>query len=192
MGSNIVTDLTFLDDDPIYTQEKPYEIISGIAPNGWKSNCKFSKVPRITIQDCRGRLEDFSIDITGFEFCHWPSDVVVKRMTHSSVLQPDGDTNFIINLYLQETIDTLKKELGAAKVICFDWRVRSRQAHTSFQSEPSLQETRNRTIEVANIVHLGMFTAVSLGTVIVFIVEQITQRQAALQYWTVTFLLLSG
>jgi len=126
MSSEIITRLSFLDRDPVYQHEKPYEIISGIAPSGWQSNCKFSSVANIAIKDCRKSRSSFTLDSCGFEYVDWPASSDFDFNVFQS--QNRFDAAGLVERYLLETMALAQARFCAEKVICIDWRVRWHQS----------------------------------------------------------------
>jgi hypothetical protein len=112
-----------LQNDQQYLQEKPYQIISGLYPSGWQTNCRFSEVNGITIRDCRLHPENYSLETSGFEFQNWPcpSSIGLDNLRQESLV----DKTQTIEPYLLDTIRRMKERLNAVDIICFDWRVRS-------------------------------------------------------------------
>ncbi|KAI1086407.1 hypothetical protein F5B19DRAFT_479364 [Rostrohypoxylon terebratum] len=151
MTLDIISSLSFLDNDPRYQHEKPYEIIAGMAPSGWRSNCKFSSVPGLLIRDCRPFRDEFTIDKCGFEYHDW--DCTAHLCYDKFDSADGGDLSALIEPYLLETISRVRERFRAEKVVCFDWRLRSRKSKLAEQLEPTLDKVRDHAIEVAHIVH---------------------------------------
>lgn len=122
MKLDAISSLSFLDNDPRYQHEKPYEIIAGMAPSGWKSNCKFTTVPGLLIRDCRNFRDQLTIDTCGFEYHDWDCTSNLQYDIFESA--DGGDLSTLIEPYLLETIARVRERFHAEKVVCFDWRVR--------------------------------------------------------------------
>jgi hypothetical protein len=126
MSLNTIASLSFLENDVLYQREKPFQIISSIAPSGWQTNCRFISVSDIPIRDCRASRNAYTLDTYGFEFCDWPSKTEIPFASYGerSATVERGFIN-AVNAHLLETADSVRKKFQANKVICFDWRVRS-------------------------------------------------------------------
>jgi hypothetical protein len=122
MAATVVTStLSFLRDDPKYQHEKPFQIISGILPQFWESNCEFTSFS-VPITDCRGFKSSFSLAENGFEFWDWDLHHDLRRVL-SQRSSDDIAADKLVEPYLLETIAVVRERLKADKVICFDWRV---------------------------------------------------------------------
>src|SRR5262245_24428326 len=71
MSKDVTATLSFLEDDPKFEREKPFQIISGLAGSKWASNCRYRAVSGIPIRDCRDQRDSFRLDTHGFEFWDW-------------------------------------------------------------------------------------------------------------------------
>lgn len=117
--------LKYLADLPLYRVEKPYSLYGFPEDVTPKSNCEFEIRSDITVQNARGREKDFTLEGCGFEFHTTPSKC---RLT-AKVFENQSERNTVWQ-YLNETIDHVRSQLKADKVLCFDWRVCHIGEHT--------------------------------------------------------------
>ena len=96
---------------PIGTEE-PYQYVLE-PPEGKAPNNIGVEPHSVTINDARGREEEFSLDKSGFQFVHWPS--VEKEFDDDARIQAQ---------YYPEVEEILKKVAGAKKVFIFDHTIR--------------------------------------------------------------------
>jgi len=118
--SNPKVTLSFISDLPIFQHEKPYELWlppSEIPDSVPWTNCQFSEHSNIEIEDVRGSNTDFGYETTGFKFI---SNQLSECFARGSSWRSDDG---LVQRYLEETVELLKGEFGAEKVLCFDWRV---------------------------------------------------------------------
>jgi hypothetical protein len=111
--------LSFLSDLPLYKEEKPYTIHGTIVEGLKNSNCEFTVFDDVEIEDVRGQENSCSFLERGFQFKHHASKVPVS----SSDFQSPGPKHELVQRYLEETIELVKAETEATKVVLFDWRV---------------------------------------------------------------------
>jgi hypothetical protein len=116
--------LSFIADLPLYEVEKPYEL--WLPPEQLPedipiTNCQWIRQPDIEITDLRKDGIVFALDTTGFKYLQDPLDFELKG---EDLLSATESENLV--RYLNNTINLVKKEFGAEKAICFDWRVRKR------------------------------------------------------------------
>jgi hypothetical protein len=116
--STTTTALKFLAKLPVYETEKPYTLYGFHDDVGPKTNCVYSSIDGIPIEDVRGRTEDFRIEECGFEFHDRPSGYDLDAQVFE-----DPQKQAQVLSYLSETCEVAQNLLGAAKVLCFDWRV---------------------------------------------------------------------
>lgn len=113
--------LRYLSDLPRYESEKPYELwlsAEDLAEaNVPSTNCEFEERPGINIRDVRTSTAKFAFDTTGFKFVLDP--LTLDHHSPESLWKQDAS----LKEYLEHIIALVKREFGAEKVICFDWRV---------------------------------------------------------------------
>ena len=111
--------LSYLVDLPTYEHEKPYEL--WLPPDSLPekdfppTNCEFEEHPGIEILDIRTSKIACTFKTTGFKYLF---DRLGLEDPHVLVKKEDVRRD-----YLEHTIDLIKQEFEAEKVICFDWRV---------------------------------------------------------------------
>lgn len=112
----------FLRDLDIYHTEKPYEIWRESDPSIPKSNCKFEEHTGIAVHNMREQHPPglFDYEGSGFRFLHAPPQHGITGEDCQAV-----DPSPRLQAYLEESIETVKEQLDASNVICFDWRVLS-------------------------------------------------------------------
>jgi hypothetical protein len=107
--------LKFLQWQPLYEKEKPFQIFINI-PDHVKDRRTTNLVfedQLVKIEDVRSRLEEFTLDNNGFVFCHRPT-----TFSHFN------DRKSVEEFYLPEVESLLRQEVdGADEVFFFDWRV---------------------------------------------------------------------
>ena len=112
-GQDVTVQLQYLKDDPIYRTTKPIQITPNF-PLDSRTNVQVESGPLETINDVRGRAEEFTLDANGFRYLHAPT----KYKDWSS--QPQ-----IAKEYLPELEGLLKREIdGCDEVIFYDARIR--------------------------------------------------------------------
>ncbi|KAJ5113780.1 hypothetical protein N7456_002314 [Penicillium angulare] len=114
--------MTFLSDLPIYEVEKPYDLYTPVPPGQRSSNCEYTEHNNILLHDVEELQNHSDLEVTGFKFLHAPSNATLE----SQDLEDAAKAPTAIQPYLSETVDLVKDELNADKVICFDWRLRRR------------------------------------------------------------------
>lgn len=120
----MLTQLRFAEDRDIFRKEVPYEVFGYPTPTSERiTNCLFEDIDRVKIEDVRDSPEQrYSLDTTGFTYIHHHSqcelDSKYFEKAGSSV-----ENNPTVLAYLDETIQLVKDQINAKKVICFDWRV---------------------------------------------------------------------
>jgi len=129
---NVLASMNFIADSPLYKNEKPYHFESSTIPGDVMTNLVFETHHGIPVQDVRGREDTFSIDYDGF-----------KYLKHTSKVSSQVGTTEYIYEYLEEITSLIKKEFEAAKVICYDFRLRRdmekyEQVTTSDRTKPIL------------------------------------------------------
>ena len=111
--------LQFLCDLPIYKDEQPYELYGFPEKESDKqTNCNM-ETRTVTVLNVRDMAEALDIEEHGFKFIQHASNCDLEP-THFEVV--GGDQRELM-AYLDESIELVRSELHATKVICFDWRV---------------------------------------------------------------------
>ena len=119
---NMLTKLKYLSDIPLLEFEQPYELFGHPTLDSGKiTNCEYSIVDDVQIQDIRKGKLHCGLDTTGFTFLKHTSSCFMSADDFESAGN-DLDNERVVK-YLEETMGLVKHELCATKVICFDWRV---------------------------------------------------------------------
>lgn len=144
--------LQYLKDDPIYKEQKPLQITPNFMDNQNKTNVKLAPGELETVQDVRGRENEFTLDRNGFRYCHAPT--AFKDWSS----QPS-----IAQSYLPELETLLRKEIdGCDEIMFYDARIRhaddaglrveglsynpfAKQVHTDNTEKSVLMKIRNLT-----------------------------------------------
>lgn len=113
---NITTNVTYLNDIPLYKREKPYLVllpakVDSDLEHVKTDNLKFEVRRGIRITDIRGHEEEYQLLKNGFEI-----------IQHSSELS-DIEDEVDIRKYKMETEDLLRDKFHADKVVCWDVKV---------------------------------------------------------------------
>ena len=112
---DIEAGLDFLANIPLYQTEKPFLALLSpdrqIDPEIPRSNLQWEHHDRITIRDMREDAQNVKIEKCGFQFVNHESSI----SSFEDVLR--------VEAYKRETETLLAKELGAERVVCYDFRV---------------------------------------------------------------------
>jgi hypothetical protein len=114
-SDNVVyPDLTFIRDSPDLKISKPYRIVGPMLPKNenLRTNIESEVHKGVAVHDARPRKQDFSLDIEGFEFIDFESNMQVIQEDEASV-----------RLYLEMIADLLKKHFNTHHVYPYDLRV---------------------------------------------------------------------
>lgn len=119
--SEMYTSLTFLEDLPLYEEEKPFRLVGfPNMPSEWQTNCKYVDRENVMVSDVRGCEENFHLDDFGFKF--------IKHRSKCSLdlreFDVSGKNEQNLAAFLEESLQLAKQELETDRVACFDWRVR--------------------------------------------------------------------
>lgn len=114
--SSVLASLKFLQWQPLYELEKPFQIFVNI-PDHFKdqrtTNLVFEDCP-VVVKDIRHRAANFTLDDHGFTYCH-----------HETAGGDFTDRIYVEETYLPEIETLLRREVdGVQQVFFFDWRVR--------------------------------------------------------------------
>lgn len=121
--------LDYLKWNDLYLREQPFQTFLEIpeyAPDQRRHNLEFEKGKEQLIQDIRGREEDFTLDVHGFQY-----------FKHSSSLRAPEiyDHEAIKNIYLPEFAKFLQDNIkGADHIVVWDWRVGRVNHHVPLDS----------------------------------------------------------
>jgi hypothetical protein len=109
----VTSSLSFLKDDPIYDQEKPYYCAGPLEPQQemYRTNLAYSSMT-IPFYDLRGFETQPEIEKNGFTFIEFPSKITF-----------DGNDNESVREYMLETTALLKQKLAAEQCYCYSYRV---------------------------------------------------------------------
>ncbi|KAL6828082.1 hypothetical protein V8C40DRAFT_274522 [Trichoderma camerunense] len=138
----MMTPLSFVKPLDIYKSEVPYELFG--FPDSTSSritNCQYMTVNNIDIQDVRTTSEVLSLDTAGFKFIRHKSNCPLTA-EHFERAGSSVNGQPVVLAYLEETLDLVKNELGADKVLCCDWRFRRSGA------PPSVLPIRDDTYDI--------------------------------------------
>ena len=113
---DIITNMTYLNDLPLYKREKPYLVLlpaklDSDLEHVKTDNLEFETRRGIRVTDIRGNEDDYRLLTTGFEI-----------MNHASGLSDIQDLTDI-RTYKAETECLLKAKFAADKVVCWDVKV---------------------------------------------------------------------
>jgi hypothetical protein len=124
--STIHAPLNHLKDDPIYQDEKAYEIwLETLDPGIPRTNVKFEVVKDVSLTDVRSltQAELPSLDAHGFEYFHHPFPDSCNIRTADDIGHQPEQRQAMEN-YLVIMTDLLLSHFGGRKAVCYDWRVR--------------------------------------------------------------------
>lgn len=112
---DIVTNMTFLKDSPLYKNEKPYLVLLPASEDfdlksARRDNLEFESHNGVRVTDIRGREKVFQLMTHGFEI-----------MPNTSKLS-NFRTMEDVQAYKRETEEVLKAKFGAEKVVCWDFK----------------------------------------------------------------------
>ena len=133
--SSMLATLKFLSDLPLYDLEKPYELCGfPEVPQSNRTNFQFTNHNNTKLEDVRGQEKQYSIDRHGFAFVSHASSLDLK----SQYFEHQTRNEAVVNKYLQECIELVKREMRANRVVCIDWRVRQRYSDALLSSSLTL------------------------------------------------------
>jgi hypothetical protein len=109
----VTSSLSFLKDDPIYDEEKPYYCAGPLEPQQEMYRTNLTYFPTtIPFYDLRGFESQPDLEKNGFAFIRFPSEIAF-----------DGNDNESVREYMLETTALLKEKLAAEKCYCYSYRV---------------------------------------------------------------------
>ncbi|UKZ69761.1 uncharacterized protein TrAtP1_010765 [Trichoderma atroviride] len=104
-------------------EEKAYQIFAPLDVSKYpRTNLRFRTTPAIQIQDARESIDTFALDVNGFQFLRRQHED--SAVLDAAVFSNKEDSNSILQ-YLQQLQTQLHRDLGAEKVVIYDWRVSS-------------------------------------------------------------------
>ncbi|KAI0647776.1 hypothetical protein C8Q79DRAFT_999371 [Trametes meyenii] len=114
-----------INDDP------PYRYIYVSPPEG-KPEHNLGDDPRqVVVHDARGREDEFSLDVHGFQFAR-----------HVSAEKEFADEEAVTNGYYKEVEELLKNVTGGKRVLIFDHTIRFERVHIDQTYEASIKRVR--------------------------------------------------
>ncbi|KAF4633454.1 hypothetical protein G7Y89_g4665 [Cudoniella acicularis] len=150
------TKLTFLEDLPLYDEEKPFRFVGfPNLPSEWQSNCTYVD-KKVVVSDARGREKEFVLDDYGFKFIKHKSSCDLNM----SEFDITGKNEQNLAAYLEESLRLAQKELGVERVICFDWRIRKNLDKPVVIPADESENFRHYTIPPAANIHCEDLTEV--------------------------------
>jgi hypothetical protein len=109
----------FLVDLPLYEEEQPYELYGFPTKSSEvQSNCVLED-KTVSAEDVRGQEWNFTLEGAGFKVINHVSNC--ELIAEHFEKAPEG--NSVVDRYLEETLELVKREFKATRAICFDWRV---------------------------------------------------------------------
>jgi len=115
MVGKITGTISFVEWNPLFEVEKPFELFVSLppeVPDQRTTNISFKDVP-VQIADVRGEEDKLSLDENGFVY-----------RKHATKVTDFNDPLAIEQVYLPETVELLKREVeGADRVFVFNWKV---------------------------------------------------------------------
>ncbi|KAF4461389.1 hypothetical protein FALBO_11815 [Fusarium albosuccineum] len=119
----ITAALSFITTHSRSSGDKPYEIIGvpeSEVPPHLKTNIVYETQDSVQVTDLRSVQPQPTLEGEGFTWIHHRS----KHVSEPHVFHDVDLDNGIVELYLQETIEMVKKKTGAKDVFVYDWRYR--------------------------------------------------------------------
>lgn len=117
--------LSHLQDDPIYDEERPYEIwADNVSADIQRTNVKLNIVPDCALTDIRTMGSGTpTLGTFGFQWLY--QDFPYQTGLHSAdyIDLPREKQLDTLEKYLNEMSGFLEERLGCVKVVCWDWRV---------------------------------------------------------------------
>ncbi|KAK0646750.1 hypothetical protein B0T16DRAFT_414201 [Cercophora newfieldiana] len=133
----------FFSPSPRYDTEKPYELFLDENPPDFPAtNCEFV-FENVKIADIRTLPSRTTLDGEGFQVLSHKSSVLCNA---ADIQDPAK-----VEAYLNQTIELVKMECDASKVICYDWRYRTSRPDSKFVGDA---KDRVRPLEPAQRVHI--------------------------------------
>ncbi|KAF5718574.1 hypothetical protein FMUND_5155 [Fusarium mundagurra] len=111
--------MSFLTKADLDNHERTYEIWMPMNDGNLQTDLMFFERQKIRIKDVSHLSPEFNLETGGFEFVRHETTKLAKT---ASQIQAGGRE--ALSPYLDETIELVKQQTQAEKVICFDWRLR--------------------------------------------------------------------
>lgn len=113
--------MKFLKELPLYETVQPYKLHDfPELDEEQQTNCVYEE-RQVFAQDLRGSKRRPTFAVEGFEFIDAPTSCVLKdTVFETEGHQPDS----VVEAYINETMDLVKKTLGVQFAVTIDWRVR--------------------------------------------------------------------
>lgn len=148
----VYTSLKFLSDLEIFDKEQPYELFGYPTFDAGKiTNCEYEVVNNIYLGDVRKKTGEFTLDTAGFQYIRHPSAAALDAAFFESTGNTDNE---VVAAYLNETMQLIKSQTGAKKVVCFDWRFRrSGPQQTALQPETDVLTVRKKALPPGLTMH---------------------------------------
>ncbi|KAF2810716.1 uncharacterized protein BDZ99DRAFT_462061 [Mytilinidion resinicola] len=141
--------LKFLCKLPLYESVQPYDLYGYPEQQAeTQSNCQFEAKP-VSTRDIR-ELGNTTIETHGFTYFHHESKCDLNSK-HFEEVKADKT---VVQEYLYETIDMVRKKLDAVDVICFDWRFRRRDPKVAGKIPPrDINNIRSWALPSGDVTH---------------------------------------
>ncbi|KAI1764171.1 hypothetical protein GGR53DRAFT_329976 [Hypoxylon sp. FL1150] len=125
--------IKFIAPLPKWETEKPFNLAFPFPPNQPKTNSEYNS-HAVQISDGRGKEDSFSLDVHGFAFA---------RLPYGETALQSNET--IENEYLPQMEALLKQQLGAERVLAFDYALREvkRPGHGGYRWHEKRPPARN-------------------------------------------------
>ena len=120
MAVDVVTELVFLRRESKHNTEKPYKLQYDPGEGLPRSNCINEATTDITIQDIRGRENQFTLEREGFAYRRMKSSLAPEEFYHEERVK---------KVYYQELQQFLMKNLGAKRVEILEHGVNAVELH---------------------------------------------------------------
>lgn len=111
--------MNFLKRDPLYTEEKPYQLRGYTPPSGVPvTNLRYDKISSVRIKDMRDSSSQMTFEKNGFTVLRVDKDALPQYEEFNDEAH--------VKRYLGLVAEGLKKEIGAVKVQPFQYLVSRR------------------------------------------------------------------
>lgn len=110
--------ISFIEDSPVFTKERPYVHVSSTKQVPSTTNCNFYTHTPFVLTDYRDRKDKEDLRTNGFAFIHWPlSYPQFEETSQSTTPSPQ------LIAYLDSARLFIEEFLQATSTVVFDWRV---------------------------------------------------------------------
>ncbi|KUJ16721.1 uncharacterized protein LY89DRAFT_645599 [Mollisia scopiformis] len=150
----MLTKLRFLEDSPRFETEIPYELYGHPKfDSGRITNCTYTEVDNILIEDVRQNPKNFTLENAGFTYITHES-ICSLASEHFETAGSNLEKSPIVTAYLEETMSLVKEQTSADRVICFDWRFRRSGGPNDIKSDPfEVEDIRFQAVRPGFLVH---------------------------------------